>query len=227
MSDHTLKKKTITHNQSIIISLSTFHAKNTHFILFQSVKPNIQANIPMYAMLNNKKTKTKQTKSQNHSTETCLWSCTRGWIVWYETQKKKDSSPTPTQQQPMHTYLFPNECRPPPDGTWSSKNESSLPPSKSSTEFNPLPLRVFVLVGGGVLGNGGALFSKFLWFLASTVLKDGPLWYQTISLIQQRQGGREATLIFLSMFCLNPQKLVTTLPHPFVLKKEKEQRFLE
>ena len=84
--------------------------------------------------------------------------------------------PHPHSAIKENTYLLPKECRPPPDGTRSSKKESSLPPSRSSTEFSPSPLRDFALVGGGVLGNGGALFSKFLWFLASTVLMDGPLW---------------------------------------------------
>ena len=84
--------------------------------------------------------------------------------------------PHPHSAIKENAYLLPKECRPPPDGTRSSKKESSLPPSRSSTEFSPSPLRDFALVGGGVLGNGGALFSKFLWFLASTVLMDGPLW---------------------------------------------------
>ena len=84
--------------------------------------------------------------------------------------------PHPHSAIQENTYLLPKECSPPPDGTRSSKKESSLPPSRSSTEFSPSPLRDFALVGGGVLGNGGALFSKFLWFLASTVLMDSPLW---------------------------------------------------
>lgn len=87
-----------------------------------------------------------------------------------------------TKNYRKNIYLLPKECKPPPDTGRSSKKESSSspPPSRSSKGLLLLLLRLFLLTGGGVLGKGGALFSKFFWFLASTELRDGPPVYRKI-----------------------------------------------